>query len=114
MQIVPLLLEGATNVRNHTELTEAGRQYATAYAAQYSERDLPAAFQLHMKVMASYPGAPEAEYSRIQVQNIVNTVVPKQELLDAEIKLALAHLEHEGPPDAERNPVGPTVAELSA
>jgi hypothetical protein len=38
-------------------------------------------------------GAPEAGYSRTQVQNIVNAVVPKQELLDAQMELALARLE---------------------
>jgi hypothetical protein len=55
-------------------LTEAAREYAAAYAAHYS-------------------GAPEAGYSRTQVQNIVNAVVPKQELLDAQMELALARLE---------------------
>ena len=37
---------------------------------------------------------PEAEYSRVQIQNIVNAVVPKQELLDAQMELALNHFEH--------------------
>jgi hypothetical protein len=75
-----------------TKLTEAGRQYAAAYAAHYTGRDLPVALQRYMAVMTSHPGAREAGYSRTQVQNIINTVVPKQELLDAEIELALAHL----------------------
>ena len=78
---------------NDTELTEAGRQYAAAYASHYTGRDLPVALQLYKKVMASHPSTPEAGYSRAQVQNIVNTVVPKQELLDAQIELAVAHLE---------------------
>ena len=69
-------------MRNKTELTEANRQYATAYAAHYTEHDLPAAMH------------PEAEYSRVQIQNIVNAVVPKQELLDAEMEMALTHFEH--------------------
>ena len=92
-------------MRNDTRLTEAGRKYAAAYAAHYSGRDLPAALQLYMKLMASHPGAREATDSRAQIQNIVNAVVPKQELLDAQIELALAHLEHEGPPVAKRVPV---------
>ena len=75
-------------MRNVTQLTEAGRQYAAAYAAHYTGHDLPVALQLYMKVLASHPGAKEADYSRTQVQNIVNTVVPKQELLDAQIGLA--------------------------
>ena len=87
---------------NDTELTEAGRQYAAAYAAHYTGRDLPVALQLYKKLLASHPGAQEAGYSQTQVQNIVNAVVPKQELLDAQIELALAHLEHEGPPVAKR------------
>ena len=98
-------LKGVTDMRNETELAEVGRQYAAAYAAHYSGRDLPAALQLYMKLMASHPGAREARDSRAQIQNIVNTVVPKQELLDAQIELALAHLEREGPPDAEGVPV---------
>ncbi len=28
-------------MKNDIELTEAGRQYAAAYAAHYTERDLP-------------------------------------------------------------------------
>ena len=100
-------------MRNHTELTDAGRQYAAAYDAHYGGRDLPVALQLYMNVVASHPGTQEAGYSGTQVQNIVNAVVPKQELLDAEMELALAHLEHEGPPDARRIPVTPLALEPS-
>jgi hypothetical protein len=77
-----------------TELTEANRRYAAAYAAHYTENDLPSAMRLYKQVMASHPSDPEAEYSRAQIQNIVNAVVPKQELLDAQMELALRHLEH--------------------
>ena len=98
---------------NDTELTEAGREYAAAYAAHYKGRDLPVALQLYKKVMASHPSTQEAGYSRTQVQNIVNAVVPKQELLDAQIELALAHLDHDGPPDARRIPVRQLASELS-
>ena len=90
---------------NDTELTEAGRQYAAAYAAHYTGHDLPAALQLYMKVMASHPDAQEAGYSHSQIENIVNAVVPKQDLLDAQIKMALAHFAHEGPSDARRTPL---------
>ena len=71
------------------------------------------ALQLYMKVVASCPGTPEADCAQAQIQNIVNTVVPKQELLDAQIELALAHFEHEGSPDAGRTAVGPLALELS-
>jgi hypothetical protein len=37
----------------------------------------------------------QAGYSRTQVQNIVNAVVPKQELLNAQVELALARFEHQ-------------------
>lgn len=81
-------------MRNKTELTEASRHYAKAYVAQYTEHDLPLAMQLYKQVMVSHPTSPEAEYSRVQIQNIVNAVVPKQERLDAQMKLALTHFEH--------------------
>ena len=87
---------------NDTKLAAAGRQYAAAYDAQYTGRDLPGALRLYMKVVASHPGTQEAGYSCTQVQNIVNAVVAKQELVDAQIELALAHLEHEGSLDAGR------------
>jgi hypothetical protein len=57
-----------------------------------------------MKAVASYPGTQEAGYSCTQVQNIVNAVVPKQELVDAQMELAFAHLEHEGSLDADGLP----------
>ena len=99
--------------RNDRELTEAGRQYATAYAAHYKGHDLPAALQLYMNVMASHPDAQEAGYSGAQVQNIVNAVVPKQELLNAQMELARAHFEPESPPDGRRSPDSPLAAGLS-
>jgi len=89
-------LEEATNMRHETEPTVASQQYAAAYAAHYTKRDLPLALQLYKKLIASHPGAQEAGYARMQVQNIVNAVVPKQELLDAQIALVLAHFEHDG------------------
>ena len=38
------------------------------------------------------------------VQNIVNAVVPKQELLDAQMDLVLAHIDNDVPSDAEQAP----------
>ena len=81
-------------MRNETELTEANRQYVAAYAAHYTEHDLPSAMRLYKQVMAAHPSDPEAEYSREQIQNIVNAVVPKQELLDVQMDLALTYFEH--------------------
>lgn len=99
-------------MKNDTDLTEPDRQYAAAYAAHYTQRDLPVALQLYVKVMASHPGTQEADCARTQIQMIVNTVVPKQELLDAQIELAFAHFEHEGPPDAGRTAVRPLASGL--
>ena len=80
-------------MQDFSELTGAGRAYAAAHAAHYSERNLAAALQLYMELIASAPNAPEAGYSRVQIQNIVNAVVPAQELLNAQLALALAQLE---------------------
>jgi hypothetical protein len=94
-------------------LTEAAREYAAAYAAHYTERDLAMALELYKKLMASHASAREAGYSRTQVQNIVNGVVPKQELLDAQMELALARLEHPISPDAGPIPFAPLAPMLA-
>ena len=99
-------------MRNDTGPIEAGQQYAAAYAAHYTTKDLHEAFELYWGVMAAHPNTQEAEYSRSQIQNIVNTVVPKQELLDAQVDLALAHLEHGDQPDVRPAPVTPLGSEL--
>jgi hypothetical protein len=93
--------------------TEAAREYAAACAAHYFERDLAMALQLYKKLIASHASARETRYSRKQVQNIVNAVVPKQELLDAQMELALARLEHQISPDAGPIPVAPLAPELA-
>jgi hypothetical protein len=79
-------------MRNETELTEAGKQYAEAYAAHYTTKDLHEALELYKAIMAEHPNTKEAEYSRTQIQNIVQSVVPKQRLLDAQVELALTYL----------------------
>jgi hypothetical protein len=86
---------------DHPALKEAAREYAAAYAAHYSERDLAKALRLYQRIMASHASAPEAGYSRTQVQNIVHAVVPEQELLDAQLELVIARLEHQVSTDAE-------------
>ena len=72
--------------------TEAAREYEAARAAQYTDRDLGLALQLYKSLIGSHASAREAGYARMQVQNIVNTVVSKQELLDTNVELALARL----------------------
>ncbi len=80
-------------MKNGPGPTAANREYAAAYAVHYTEHNLPSAMQLYKQVMASHPRCPEADYSRVQIQNIVNSVVPKAELLDAQMNLALVHFE---------------------
>ena len=63
-------------------------------------------------VVTAHPNTQEAGYSRAQIQNIVNSLVPNQELLDVQVELALARIEHEGPPDIEPVPVTPLASEL--
>jgi len=99
-------------MRNDTGFTEAGQQYAAAYAAHYKTKDLHEALELYKGVMAAHPNTREAEYSRSQIQNIVNAVVPKQELFDAQVDLALAHFEHGDQPDVRPAPVTPLASEL--
>ena len=73
-------------------ITEAGQQYAAAHAMHYKTKALHKALGLYEGVMAAHPDSHEAEYSRTQIQNIAKSVVPKQELLDAEMAMARAHL----------------------
>ncbi len=77
-----------------TESASASREYAAAYAAHYTGHDLALALQLYAKLLASHPTAREADYSRTQIQNIVNATVPSQELLDSQMELVLARLRH--------------------
>ena len=83
-------------MRNETAPTEASQQYTAAYAAHYTGHDLPLALRLYQKLLASHPSTREAGYSRMQVQNIVNAVVPKQELLEAQMELVRVHFAREG------------------
>lgn len=99
-------------MENDTETSEAARRYAAAYAAHYTRGDLPLALQLYQQVMASHPSMPQAGYAVMQIRNIVNAVVPKQELLDAQMELALAHLKHEPQPDARRASLAPVASEV--
>lgn len=80
---------------SQTELKEAGSQYAAAYAVHYKSKDISAALQLYKKLITAHPASNEANYARMQVHNIVGALVPVQELIDAEIEIALSHCEHD-------------------
>ena len=103
--------------RNDTglaEVAEAGRQYAAAYAAHYSTKDLREALRLYRGVIAAHPNTQEAGYSQSQIQNIVNAVVPRQELLDVQVDLALARIEHEDQADVRPTQATPLALELTS
>ena len=97
---------------NERAPTDAGRQYAAAHAAHYATKDLHNALGLYKGVMAAYPNTQEAEYSRTQMYNIVKNVVPKEDLLAAQLELALARLEREGPSDDEPAPLTLPASEM--
>ena len=77
---------------NDTGSTEADQQYAVAHALHYKTKVLREALGRYKAIMAAHPNTQQAGYSRSQIQNIVRAVVPEQELLDAEVALALAHV----------------------
>ena len=85
---------GGKGMREDTEMTEAGRHYAAAYKTHYETKDLRKAFELYKGVMVDHPNTKEAGYSKSQIQNIVNAVVPKEERLESQMDLASAVLDH--------------------
>jgi hypothetical protein len=73
-------------------ITEAGRKYAEAYKKHFSSKDLYGALQSYKEVVTSYPNSQEAEYSRTQIQNIMQDVVPKDVLYAAHLEMALKYV----------------------
>jgi regulator of sirC expression with transglutaminase-like and TPR domain len=80
--------------------TESARDYAAAYATHYTRRDLLRALQAYDQVIELCPTAPEAEYSRSQMRNIVKLVVPARELLASQVELVRRHLQRVDNPSA--------------
>ena len=78
---------------NDSRSTDAATQYAAAHEVHYVTKDLHTALELYRGIMTSYSDAPEAGYALAQIRNIVDSVVPKQELLDVQAELALAYIE---------------------
>jgi hypothetical protein len=79
-------------MKNDAVPSEAARQYAAAHEAHYGAKNLREALGLYQRVMTAHPETQESADSRTQIQNIVKAVVPRQELLAAEVDLAYAHL----------------------
>lgn len=68
-------------------------EYRRAHDAQYVDRDLKLALDLYQGILREPVGTLEHGYSRAQIRNIVSTVVPSRELLEAQVRLAVACLE---------------------
>ncbi|MBW1783955.1 MAG: hypothetical protein JRL30_24850 [Deltaproteobacteria bacterium] len=88
-------------MKNRNNVTVADQDYTKAHDMHYKTKDLPKAFKLYRGIIDDYPETKESGYSLSQVQNIVNAVVPKQEVMNALAALTLAHFEQDVPPDVK-------------
>ena len=70
--------------------------YNRAHDAHYVQKDLPLALSLYHGIIQHHRAAGESEYARVQIGNIVTSVVPKDQLIKSQIKLALAWLQSPG------------------
>ena len=78
--------------------TDVSQQYATALAAHYTTKDLHAAIGHYNRIIVAHPDSPEAGYSRTQILNIANRIIPKDALLESQMNMALALLGDRDPP----------------
>ena len=85
--------------------TEADQQYASAYETHYTTKDIHKAFTLYKDIITTHPDTKEAGYSRIQIQNIVNAVIPKLEIMDSLMELGRIHFDKKVPLDTEQGSV---------
>ena len=86
-------------MKNRNNATATDQNYTKAHDMHYKTKDLPRAFKLYRSIIADYPETEEAGYSLSQVKNIMNEVVPKQEVMDTLVALTLAHFEQDVSPD---------------
>jgi hypothetical protein len=93
-----------TNMNTNKEHSAAEQSYADAHASHYAERDYPVALRSYDQLIALHPSAPEAEYARTQIRNIVKSVIPAKELLAAELELVLRYLRPEADSPAAVSP----------
>ena len=91
-------------MKNINGVTVADQDYTKAHDMHYKTKDLPKAFKLYRGIIEDYPRTDEAGYSLSQVKNIVNDVVPKQEVMDALVAMTLAHFEQDVVPDVKSSP----------
>jgi hypothetical protein len=77
-------------LKKEIDITDARRQYREAYEKHYErKKDLHSALEIYKAVVAKYPGTREEEISRHQIVNIMQEVVPKEILYNAQLNLAL-------------------------
>jgi hypothetical protein len=88
-------------MESRNNIAVADQNYTKAHDMHYKTKDLPEAFKLYRNIIADYPETKEAGYSLSQVQNIMNAVVPKQEVMDAFAALTLGHFEQDLPLDVK-------------
>jgi hypothetical protein len=88
-------------MKKTTNITEVSKRYGEAYAAHYKTKHLHEALDLYKGVIAAHPNTREADYSWYQILNIVHDMVPKQELFDAQVALALARFAKEEKPEVK-------------
>jgi hypothetical protein len=80
-------------MKSETGRKAASRSYAAAHREHYTKQDLRRALVLYQSVMSDHPDTQEAAWAHTQIQNIAHSVVPGQELLDDQARLALGYLE---------------------
>lgn len=57
----------------------ANQQYEAAHEPRYTKQDLLGALRLYEDLISAPPDTPEAQYTRTQLQNTANSVVPEPE-----------------------------------
>ena len=72
--------------------SDATRLYAAAHDKQYTTKELSAALKQYRCIIDDHADSQEADFSRVQIQHIVTTAVPKQELFDTQVALAEKYL----------------------
>jgi len=89
-------------MENNDKPTEASKHYAAAYEVHYEKKDLREAFEHYKRIIKMHQNTPEAQYAQSQINNIINNVVPKQDIFDAQVNLLSSHLDkHENPSDVK-------------
>ncbi len=83
-------------MKNTMPSLDAGQKYAAAYAVHYGQKNLGEALALYVDIRASDPESLQAGYAQSQIQNIARAVVPKQDLLDAQVDLVRDCLREHG------------------